>query len=484
MKKRGAAGPTGGGPKSANIDGTPTARDARDDDSACCATPLPGTRIVYSRKVGTHSSGLNNMMACHLAVVAAHNAGDHEKAQRRHEIKLQHVDGTTAWWEALCNVYEVLQPSSATSPTRTCEGVRGDHFPPRSQNAFSRLCELAADEKARLDGDALRMRDPTACMLSPGIAGILSHSISLPPGAEIRSSTDSPLTRHFHLRPPPPGCGATKVAFHDLMCTHDRTIKPRRRPNGCHEDTPPPMRCGLCQHLFAVVRSSANKAVGKAEAKAEAAADGGDGAALAPAIGAIGSRAPNVVLTTRENTAKTALIAADKKNLARRLFYYKQQRLIQLADVEVVADVFSVAASGGSFEESAKEHTAVFSAACSDVDTMKMYFTASLKTPERVDAAVALMESCRSNMLSYVRAHVLRQNMPQKHRANTPTRARTHMPPPCHLAHQGTTPQAPKSGSDTQRRALQRQSRCFRRCRRRRTRRCARLTRGCRRAAT
>jgi hypothetical protein len=95
------------------------------------------------------------------------------------------------------------------------------------------------------------------------------------------------------------------------------------------------------------------------------------------------------------------------------------------------------------------------------------------------------MESCRNNMLSYVRAHVRRQNMPQKHRANTPTRARTHMPPPCHLAHhQGTTPQDPKSGSDTQRRALQRQSRCFRRCRRRRTRRCARLTRGCRRAAT
>ena len=231
MKKRGAAGPTGGGPKSANIDGTPTARDARDDDSACCATPLAGTRIVYSRKVDTHSSGLNNMMACHLAVVAAHNGGDHEKAQRRHEIKLEHVDGTTTWWEALCNVYEVLQPSSATSSTRTCEGVRGDHFPPKSQDAFSRLCELAADEKARLDGDALRMRDPTTCMLSPGIAGFLSHSVALPPGAEIRSSTDSPLTRHFHLRPPPPGCDATKVAFHDLMCTHDRTIKPRRRPN-------------------------------------------------------------------------------------------------------------------------------------------------------------------------------------------------------------------------------------------------------------
>ena len=123
------------------------------------------------------------MMACHLAVVAAHNGGDHEKAQRRHEIKLEHVDGTTTWWEALCNVYEVLQPSSATSPTRTCEGVRGDHFPPKSQDAFSRLCELAADEKARLD----------ACMLSPGIAGILSHSVALPPGAEIRSSTDSPL---------------------------------------------------------------------------------------------------------------------------------------------------------------------------------------------------------------------------------------------------------------------------------------------------
>ena len=91
MKKRGAAGPTGGGPKSANIDGTPTARDARDDDSACCATPLAGTRIVYSRKVDNHSSGLSNMMACHLAVVAAHNGGDHEKAQRRHEIKLEHV---------------------------------------------------------------------------------------------------------------------------------------------------------------------------------------------------------------------------------------------------------------------------------------------------------------------------------------------------------------------------------------------------------
>ena len=73
MKKRGAAGPTGGGPKSANIDGTPTARDARDDDSACCATPLAGTRIVYSRKVDNHSSGLSNMMACHLAVVAAHD---------------------------------------------------------------------------------------------------------------------------------------------------------------------------------------------------------------------------------------------------------------------------------------------------------------------------------------------------------------------------------------------------------------------------
>ena len=80
----------------------------------------------------------------------------------------------------------------------------------------------------------------------------------------------------------------------------------------------------------------------------------------------------------------------------------------------------------------------MFSAAWSDVDTMKIYFTASLKTPERVDAAVALMESCRKNMLSYVRAHVHRQNMPQKHRANTPTHARTHMPPPCHLTHQGT----------------------------------------------
>ena len=106
------------------------------------------------------------------------------------------------------------------------------------------------------------------------------------------------------------------------------------------------------------MRLSVNNAVGKAETKAQAAADDGDGAALAPAVGEMGSRAPNVALTTREHMAKMAHITADRKKLVRRLFHYKQQRLSQLAHVEVVADVFSFAASGGSFEESAKEHTA------------------------------------------------------------------------------------------------------------------------------
>ena len=107
--------------------------------------PERGACVIYARQDD------NQCMALHEAVVA-----DGVPRDGRSEICLQF--GETLWWEPYVNIYEVVQTienSISATNNECCEGVRVADFPQEMWKHYSRLCEMAMDEKSRLNVMAL-----------------------------------------------------------------------------------------------------------------------------------------------------------------------------------------------------------------------------------------------------------------------------------------------------------------------------------------
>ena len=143
-----------------------------DDSAASRLRPEVGARVVFAKKI--LQPGGTSLMGCFDAVVQARPMLDEEGGG----IRLG--QGGSEWDEALCNVYEIGIDGPGP-PTTRCQGIRCSHFPPSKWAAFRRKCQLAQDERSKLDNDCreLALLIPEGVgrprRLSSYVIGILSH---------------------------------------------------------------------------------------------------------------------------------------------------------------------------------------------------------------------------------------------------------------------------------------------------------------------
>ena len=162
--------------------------------------PELGARVLYARLLdeaedyssssSTPGSGGGGRSFTRLAPAIVENTGLDRLGigSEQPQISLEHVATGETWWEDFSNIYEVFtdsphageqkivngKPEIGSSDSAGCMGVRCDDFVATLRPTLFRMCELAKDERARLDADHLRDDYANNDELSPHIVGILS----------------------------------------------------------------------------------------------------------------------------------------------------------------------------------------------------------------------------------------------------------------------------------------------------------------------
>ena len=372
--------------------------------------PASGDHVLYSETiVGTDGE---ERMGVFRAVVKHDGSG---RVDNQPLIQLAAVgDNEHSWWEPFSNVYEAIQPGGPTlnrnlfedsydhfvenyadfytkpvpSEGSRCQGICRTDFPTTSAGEFVRLCELACDERERLDADALHVKGGQ--FLSPHIKGILSHASGK---AEKGSQSKTMPLRHYHLVGH--GGSAANACFRDMGCSSASLAKPRRKVPGVKGERP--RRCEGCQSLYRVLCDRVKQQVYRAKK------------AMIPAEGQV-SRDRNDLLTNKQQFAKLHRVATKTKYLTS-LAHRRQAQILKMLAESACHDS-AVLPPSATFQPSAVEHSAVFEAVCHG-DLAAEYFRLSAVSSQQADAAMAMLETCRSNMQKYLSSgsnHCFRYN--------------------------------------------------------------------------
>lgn len=100
------------------------------------------------------------------------------------------------WWEPIRNVYEVTSINKGKQhvdyATDFCQGIRTQDFPGKGEH-FARLCEIAMDERGRLNAMTLNVASSKkSILLHPNIVGFRAYT-------DVHKKSTTPL-HHAFLR--------------------------------------------------------------------------------------------------------------------------------------------------------------------------------------------------------------------------------------------------------------------------------------------